>query len=58
MRKPWGKRQPMARICDYCKSQKPGMQPLTIFENGKARRAYWHLKCFDKAKKELNSAER
>jgi hypothetical protein len=52
MKKPW-KYSPNARTCRYCKSQKPGMQPLTLFVNNKPVRGYWHLKCFEKAKKEL-----
>lgn len=45
---PWDKPNDMARKCAYCGSQKPGMQPLRL--NGK--RGYWHLKCFEKARKE------
>lgn len=52
MKQPW-KHHPNARTCKYCKSQKPGMQPLTLFINNKPVRGYWHLKCFEKAKKEL-----
>ena len=48
--KPWDKPNPMARKCQYCKSQRPGMQPLTLYLDGKAIRGYWHLKCFEKAK--------
>lgn len=51
--KPWDKPHSMARKCQYCGSQKPGMQPLRLQINGKTVRGYWHLKCFDKARKEL-----
>lgn len=52
---PWSKPHMMARKCQYCKSQKPGMQPLTLFINGKPKCGYWHLKCFELAKKEFKS---
>lgn len=49
--KPWDKPNPMARKCDYCKSQRPGMQPLRLkMPDGTIKRAYWHLKCFDKVR--------
>jgi hypothetical protein len=52
MSKPWDKKHPNARKCDECKSQKPGMQPLTLFlKDGTRKRAYWHLKCFEIAKR-------
>ena len=44
-KQPW-RPHPRARTCEYCKSQKPGMQPLRL--NGK--RGYWHLKCFELAR--------
>lgn len=49
--KPWDKPNTMARKCDYCKSQKPGMQPLRLkMPDGTIKRAYWHLKCFEKVR--------
>jgi hypothetical protein len=53
---PW-KSHPMARQCHYEKcpdKTKPGMQPLRL--NGK--RAFWHLKCFEKERAALATAER
>jgi len=51
--KPWDKPHSMARKCMHCGSQKPGMQPLTLYVNKKPIRGYWHLKCFDKARAEV-----
>jgi hypothetical protein len=55
MKKPWAKPHANARKCRECKSQRPGMQPLTLFKkDGTHERGYWHLKCFEVAKnKEL-----
>lgn len=48
--KPWDKPQPMARKCQWCKSQKPGMQPLRLqLADGTIKRGYWHLACYAKA---------
>ena len=58
LKKPWDKPNVIARKCYYCGSQKPGMQPLTLYTNGKAFRGYWHLKCFDKARKENTAMSR
>jgi hypothetical protein len=55
MTKPWDKPHPMARKCQYCGSQKPGMQPLTIVIDDRPVRGYWHLKCFNKAKAKLKT---
>jgi hypothetical protein len=49
--KPWDKPQPNARKCKHCGSQRPGMQPLTLFIDGKPVRGYWHLECFEIARK-------
>ena len=47
MTKPW-KPHSRARTCQWCKSQRPGMQPLTIYlADGKPKRGYWHLRCFE-----------
>lgn len=48
MKRRFWQSHPMARTCKWCGSQRPGMQPLRL--NGE--RGYWHLKCFDAAKKE------
>lgn len=46
---PW-KYSKMARTCAYCGSQRPGAQPLTLYVDGKAKRGYWHIECFAKAR--------
>jgi hypothetical protein len=51
-KQPW-KAHPMARRCEYCGSYKPGVQPLSLIVDGKVKRGYWHLKCFEKAKQEV-----
>ena len=57
MSQPWNKQHDMARKCSYCGSQKPGMQPLTLYhKHGTKQRGYWHLKCFEKARKALEKA--
>lgn len=53
-RKPW-KASPHARTCAYagCRDPlKPGMQPLRL--NGV--RGYWHLKCFEIARRDAAKA--
>jgi len=47
MSRQFWKPHPMGRTCKWCHSQRPGMQPLRL--NGE--RGYWHLKCFEAAKK-------
>lgn len=51
-RRPW-KPSPHARTCKECGSQRPGAQPLTLYIDGKRVRGYWHLACFEKARKKL-----
>lgn len=54
--KPWDKPNANARKCKRCGSQRPGMQPLTLFlPDGTRQRGYWHLKCFDEARREIAS---
>jgi len=53
-RQPW-KYHPNARTCQQCGSQKPGMQPLTLFlKDGTRQRGYWHLKCFEIARRDAD----
>jgi hypothetical protein len=55
-RKPWDKHQPNARTCKECGSQRPGMQPLAIYhKDGRRERGYWHLKCFEIARKRADN---
>jgi len=46
---PW-KPHKNARTCRYCGSQRPGMQPLRLWRDGKVEHGYWHLQCFAKAR--------
>ena len=54
---PWDKpvtHDDMVRRCRECGSARPGMQPLTIYRDGEAaERGYWHLRCFEIARKRL-----
>jgi hypothetical protein len=47
---PW-KSSLHARICKECGSQRSGMQLLSLWIGGKRVRGYWHLKCFEVARK-------
>jgi hypothetical protein len=55
-RKSW-KHHPMARTCEHCKSQRPGMQPLRLIINGQIKRGFWHLECFEVARNSLPKRE-
>jgi hypothetical protein len=55
-KRPW-KPHPMARTCQWCKSQRPGMQPLTlVLPDGTKQRGYWHLPCFEKERAKIKKA--
>jgi hypothetical protein len=41
------------RVCPQCGSNKPGGIPLNLKVNGQLIRGYWHLKCFELARKDL-----